>query len=391
MSRSSGCPDVDVVVAAGGASWEEAAIREIEGASSLRLTRRCVDVHDLLAVAHTGRAAAAFVSDDLAGLDLDAVAQLELAGVLVVAVGSDLHRGEALGIGRRSQLGRLADIALEVPAPPAEVSERSAPVVAVWGPAGAPGRSTVALSLAAATAARGIDTVLVDADTHGGALGQLLGVLDDVSGLVAACRAVNNGRPAEVVDHVLEIDPGLRLLTGLPRSDMWPQVRLSAFDGVLERLRAASQLVVVDTGSSLEPATGPGAARSQTAVQVVGAADVLVVVGRPDPVGLARLVRALHDVSTVAPDCLPLVAMNLMRSSLGWREKEVTAAVTRLGGTEPVVHLPFDQSSLDLAAVSGRAPREVAPASPFVAGVEVLVSHVLAEVGPPGALVGSDR
>jgi len=381
---------VDVVIAAGGAPWEEAAIREIESSTVLRLARRCVDVADLLAVAQTGRASGAIVSVDLPGLDVDAVSRLGSAGIVVAALASDPGRCEALGITRVLHLAGLDDIAHEVPLRQDPVS-RQAPVVAVWGPAGAPGRSTVALSLAAAAAARGVDTVLVDADTYGGALGQLLSVLDDVSGLVAACRAANHGRAGEVVDQLIRIDPCLRLLTGLPRADMWPQVRTSSLDGVLSHLRAVTDLVVVDVGSPLEPGTGPGAARNQTALQVVAAADLTVVVGRPDPVGLARLVRGLQDLTAVAPGGPPLVVINQMRASLGWGERDVRATVTRLTGTEPTVYLPADVPGLDLAAVSGRTPREAAPSSPFVARIEVLATQVLASVVAASALAESDQ
>lgn len=380
---------MDVVIAAGGAAWEERAIREVEASDELRLARRCVDVADLLAIAHTGRASAAIVSDDLAGLDVDAVARLEGAGIAVAVVGPPTERAAALGIRRTLRLGHLDEIAREEPSRPAPAAGRGAPLVAVWGSGGAPGRSTVALGLASSAAARGVDTVLVDADTHGGSLGQLLSVLDDVSGLVAACRAVNNGRPGEVADHLLDIDPGLRLLTGLPRADMWAQVRTSAMQGVLDQLRGLSGLVVADVGASIEPAWGPGPARHQTTLQVLEAADVVVVVGRPDPVGLSRLVRAVHDLAAVLPDVRPVLVVNQMRSSLGWHEREVRATVLRLTGVEPFIHLPHDQSGLDLAAVSGRSPRVAAPSSPFVARIEVLASHVLDQVVSPDALAGS--
>jgi len=382
---------MDVVIAAGGAGWEEVAIREVEASPVLRLARRCVDVADLLAVAHTDLAAAAILSADLPGLDVDAVAQLERAGVLVAAVASDPGRCEALGIRRVVRIGELDDIAYEAPAPPEPARASRAPIIAVWGPCGAPGRSTVALGLASAAAARGLETVLVDADTYGGALGQMLSVLDDVSGLVAACRAANNGRSGDVVEHLLEIDPGLRLLTGLPRADMWPQVRTSAFEAVLTRLRSAAELLVVDIGAPLESSPGPGPGRNQTALQVLAVADVIVVVGRPDPVGLARLVRAMNDLSTVAPGGEQVIAINLVRSTLGWGERDIRATVARLTGAEPVVYLPFDQSGLDLAAVSGRAPREASPSSPFVARIEVLASRLLTSVIAPDALAGSDR
>jgi MinD-like ATPase involved in chromosome partitioning or flagellar assembly len=377
---------MDVVVAAGDASWEQAVIREIDASSVLRLTRRCVDVADLLAVAHTGRAAAALVSVDLPGLDVDAVHQLEQAGVRVAAVEADPTRCHDLGISRGLRLGALDDVERELPEGSGVPQGRRAPLVAVWGPSGAPGRSTVALGLAAAAAARGVDTVLIDADTYGGSLGQSLGVLDDVSGLVAACRAANNGRPHEVVEHLVAIDPGLRLLTGLPRADMWPQVRTGAFEGVLGQLRGRAELVVADCGFSLEPGTSPGAARNQTTLQVIEQADAVVVVGRPDPVGLARLVRAVHDLADVLPGREPVVAVNMMRSSLGWGERDIRATVARLTGLEPVVHLPHDQSGLDLAAVTGRSPRLAAPSSPFVARIETLTSHLLASVLPESAL-----
>ncbi|MCL3818007.1 AAA family ATPase [Aeromicrobium wangtongii] len=379
---------MDVMIAAGGAAWEQAAIGELESSTSLRLVRRCVDVADLLAVAHTGQANAAIVSVDLPGLDVDAVAQLGHSGVVVAAVGADPVRCAALGIRRSLHIGQLGDIAHDVLVSPAGPQARRAPVVAVWGPAGAPGRSTVALALASAAAARRIDTILVDADTYGGAQGQLLSVLDDVSGLVAACRAANQGRPGEVVDHLLEVDPGLRLLTGLPRADMWPQVRAGAFEKVLDRMCGEAELVVVDIASPLEPGTGTGADRNQTALQVVAAADLVVVVGRPDPVGLARLVRGVQDLSAIDPAGRHVIAVNMMRPSLGWREREVRATVARLTGDEPVVHLPFDQSGLDLAAVKGRAPREAAPSSPFVARIEVLLGHVLSVAVPPRAVTG---
>lgn len=382
---------MDVAIAAGGAAWEEAAVREVEGSAVLRLARRCVDVADLLALAHTGRASAAIVSVDLPGLDLDAVSRLEAAGIVVATVDPAPGRDEAMHVRRVLQLGRLDDLADESPvAIETSGPTRRAAVVAVWGPAGAPGRSTVALSLAAATAARGVSTTLVDADTSGGSLGQMLAVLDDVSGLVAACRAVNNGRSHEVRDHLLGIDPSLNLLTGLPRADMWPQVRPRAFEGVLDELRGGAELVVVDIGSSIEPASGAGPSRDQTAVQVLELADLVVAVGRPDPVGLSRLVRGLHDLSALVPGVVPVVVVNQMRSSLGWPEREVRATIRRLAGVEPLVHVPFDQVGLDQAAMGGRTPREAAPTSSVVARVEVLASHVLSTAVSPDTLAASD-
>ena len=199
---------MDVVLAAGGAPWETAAISEIEGSSNLRLVRRCVDVADLLAIAETDVADAALVHTELSGLDADAVHRLERAGVRVAAVEADEERCLGLGIARRVALGcaRRAHPRHRRSDRRASPTDRGS-IVAVWGPTGAPDAARSRSALAAAAAAKGVDTVLVDADTYGGSLAQMLAVLDDVSGLMAACRAANNGHPGQVDDHLLHDRP----------------------------------------------------------------------------------------------------------------------------------------------------------------------------------------
>ncbi len=367
---------MDVVLAAGGAPWEAAAIGEIEASDGLRLVRRCVDVADLLALADSELAGAALVHIELSGLDADAVHRLERAGVCVAAVEADEERCRGLGIARRLALGAL-DVLTRDPITPSDDGTRDrGSVLAVWGPAGSPGRSTVALGIAAASAAKGIDTVLVDGDTYGGSLAQMLAVLDDVSGLMAACRAANNGHPGQVEDHLLTIDPHLRLLTGLPRADMWPQIRPGALELILRQLRATAELVVVDCGFAIEQAHGP-MSRNQATLQVLELADQVLALGKADPVGLARLVRGLHDLAHVRRGASPpTVVINMMRPSLGWKERDVDSTLRRLTGLSSASFLPFDQASLDQALMSGRTPRSTSPSSPFVARVEVLAKQL---------------
>jgi len=365
----------DVVVAAGGAAWESEVLREIELSASLRLTRRCVDVAELLAVAPSA-AGAAFVATELSGLDADAVFRLERSGVRVVGLG-DEERCRALGIVVRGKPGGLEQSVAEAgsPASPEISPERAgAATIAVWGSSGAPGRSTIAASLAASFAHHGSDTVLVDADTYGGSIAQMLAMLDDVSGLMAACRAANQGHADEVADHLLDVEPRLRLLSGIPRADMWPQVRPGALELVLQRLQADADVLVADCASVLEPGDGArGAGRNQVTRHVLSSADAVLVVGRADPVGLSRLVRALHDLSDVV-EVEPAVVVNLMRPSLGWSQREVARTLTRLTGSEPVTFVPADVSALDLAMMRGQLPRVVDPSSAFVTAIDDLAA-----------------
>ena len=146
-------------------------------------------------------------------------------------------------------------------------------MVAVWGPAGAPGRTTVAVGLAAEPAGRGQDTFLLDVDPYGGAVAQHLGVLDEVSGLLAAARPPTPAcsTPDRLAGLARQVDDRLRVLTGLPRPDRW---RGGAARGLRARCSTrppgwrSAGLVVLDTGFSLESdLRGPVRGRRRSATR----------------------------------------------------------------------------------------------------------------------------
>ena len=218
----------------------------------------------------------------------------------------------------------------------------------------------MAIALAAESAARGVSVTLVDADPYGGAVGQHLAVLDEVSGLLAASRLANAGQldRARLVELARGIGPGFRLVSGLPRPDRWTEVRPQALVEVLDVARTLDEMVVVDTGFGL-PSTpldpfAAGPARDEITLSVLEAADRLVVVGSADPVGLTRLVRALRDVTEVRPEGPEVVVVNRMRSSLGWSAREVGDLVTQVVPAARLVFLPDDRLAVDRALVSGR-------------------------------------
>lgn len=363
---------VRVAVAACGAHWEAAALAEIERDPALVLVRRCVDMADLLATAGTHRLDAALLAVDAPGLDGGVVERLIDLGVRPCAVEAD---GGHLGIDHTARLGRLADVGAGS-VPPRERGAEPGRLVAVWGPTGAPGRSSLAVSVAAAAAARGRRTALVDADAYGGSISQLLGVLDEVSGVMAACRDVNRGHPDGVAGHLLEISPTWRLLTGVPRADMWHHLRPDALETVLRTLRRDHDLVVVDCGFGVDAGPGSGPSRDQVTRRLLDVADDVLAVGRVDPVGLARFVRAVADAGPWRRP--PRLVLNGFRASLGWSEREVAATVRDLTGHTPWAFLPQDAPGHDLALMSGRPLREVAPTSGYVSRVERLAAELVA-------------
>lgn len=385
-----------MVLAAAGAGWEPSAVRALEAARDVVLVRRCVDVAELIAVAQAGGASVAAVDLSVPGLDVEAVAAVRAAGVRLVGLGPQ-ERAAALGVDTVGPGTDLLDLVRSVPGDGASTSgagsgtagtstagatsgpthggERGS-LVAVWGPAGAPGRSTVALALADAAGTPDRPAVVVDADTYGGAQAQLLGLLDEVSGVMAACRVANQGREEEVAEHLQVVRPGLAVLTGLPRPDMWLHVRRAPLRRVLDRLRDEHTSVVADVGFCLETGEGPSGARNQATLTVLEEADVVVVVGRADPVGLTRVVRGLHDLRELGVDD-PVVVLDQVRDGIGWSPDELASTVQRLAGVRPMVTLPHDPATVDTAALRGATPREVDPRSPFVVAVDTLATLTL--------------
>ncbi len=352
-----------VVVAGGGAAWESDIIDEIRRSDLLDLRRRCLDVADVLSLAE--HCDVAVVSTDLAGLDAETVVSLQRHGVRVIGVG-DGDRAFDLGM-LIARPGHIEEVVCEpvVDAPPADGN-----VIAVWGPHGAPGRSVVAASVAAAWAGRGRTVALVDADARGGALAQMFALLDDVSGLVAACRSANHGQLYDVVTQAVDIEPGLKLLTGVARADMWAQVRLGPFERVIQHLAQSCDAVIVDLGPGLDEAE----------THVLDMASQVIVVGRADPVGLARLVRSLHDLRDVRDLVSPLtpthVVINQVRSTSAWTQRDVADAVHRLAGVRPDLFVPADHPALDTAVLRGKVPAQVSSNSPFAAAMADLVERM---------------
>lgn len=407
---------IPVVFAADGAPWETRLVVGLDrGDHDVTVVRRCVDIVDLLAVALSGQARAALVSASLRRLDADAVDRLHAAGVAPVAVlrrhdGAAEDRMHALGIahvvpddadpavvasviwaavadadasagtGRASRAFGDPRSATSTVIPPGgvPVSEdrrpRQGSVVAVWGPTGAPGRTTVAVSLADELARLGSASLLVDADSYGGVVAAILGLLDESPGLAAVCRQAAATRldAATLASLCWGLGPNLRVLTGVPRAQRWPELRASAIGPVLAAARALADFTVVDCGFCLESdeelsfdTMAPR--RNGATLAVLDDADVILAVGAADPIGLQRLVHGLAELRDAEVAAPIWVVLNRVRRTVvpGDPSAELTAALDRFTGLTPAALLPSDPASLDAALVVGRTLGEARPGSPL--------------------------
>ncbi len=405
---TSGGGRVGALLLADGEPWERTVLGELAGSPAVAVVRRCLDTTDLMAAATIGEAAVALVAAEAAGLDGAAVDHLRRHGLAVVVVADDgvatvrgvahvltpdlvdlvpvLTRVVAQAGARPTPppgaggTGPPRSRAEDVPVPPGTAAEagrgEQGRVVAVWGPGGAPGRTTLALGLAAELAHRRRPVLLVDADPWGGTVAQHLGVLDEVSGLLAASRAAATGAldDARVASLSLTVGGRLRVLTGLPRPDRWPEVGAGVVEAVCRSARVAGD-VVVDTGAGLEVeagawASGPG--RDATSLEAIEVADEVVLVGAADPVGLSRLVRAAAELHDVRPAGADRVVLNRVRSSLGWTSAELVALVADAVPGRPVHLLPDDRTSVDRALREGALLTEVGTGALRRALVEVV-------------------
>ncbi len=415
---------VPVLTAVTDAGWEADLVAALAGADlGVTIVRRCVDLADLLATAATGSARAALLSADLRRLDRDAVAQLHSGGLAVVgllpagdeAARQRLHQlGVAHVLPADADPGRIAAAvigALSAPGGPA--ADRSEPrqsvgapataavaagrLVAVWGPTGAPGRSTVAVTLAAELANRGCSTLLADGDVYGGVVAQLLGLLDEAPGLAAAARLANAGGldRTRLAGLARSLNPTLRVLTGISRADRWPELRPAALEVVWSCCRELAAVTVVDCGFALEQdeelAYDTAAPRRNGAtLATLQAADTVLAVGAGDPVGLQRLVRGLSELREVLPDLRPLVIVNRVRRTATGPDpqRQIATLLERYAGLAAAAYVPEDRAGCDAALVRGQPLTVAAPGSPARRALATLAGALAGpglELGPRGA------
>lgn len=417
---------LQVFTAVTGAVWESALVGALDRTDhGVTVVRRCVDVSELLAAAATGTGQAALLSAELRRLDGDAVARLEAAGVAVVGL---VEPGDERAAERLRQLGVLhvlpadaepeviaralreavegasptrrdvADPRAALPAPgvrevPGERPVGTGSVIAVWGPTGAPGRTTVAVGIADEAARLGLSTLLVDADVYGGVVAQVLGLLDESPGLAGAARLAGSGTldTDAVVRLAWAVRPRLRVLTGLARADRWPELRPRAVAAVLEEARRLAACTVVDCSFSLEDdeelsfdTAAPR--RNGATLAALESADTVLCVSGADPVALQRSVRALDELRQVLPGVEPVMVVNQVRRGPvpGDARREIAAALERFAGRTVRFALPFDRGATDAALASGRTLAEVAPGSPLRIALRSMAAALTGEPEPRG-------
>ena len=291
--------------------------------------------------------------------------------------------------------------AIAVPAAAGTGSPRGA-VIAVWGPEGAPGRTSLAIALAAeladASHERGATIALADADTRAAAVAPSLGLLDEAPGFAAACRLTGSGSLDRAqFERIAQLHRsgrgGIQVLTGLGRASRWPELTADRVRGVLTAVRDWAELTVVDVAAGFEHdeelMTDLNAPRRNAAtIEVLRSADLVVAVGAADAIGLSRFLRAHADLAELVEPPRVLTVINKVRSSaIGLNPAaQIRQTLARFGGIEAAVLVPWDPSAFDAALLSGRPLLDAAPRSAARTAVKELSSLVRSPASEPVGL-----
>ena len=325
-------------------------------------------------------------------LSAELISACDRAGVRILALGgadsrllgrlglSEALRPEAAGWEIAAALASETDT---VPRPQSVLPHR---VIAVWGPHGAPGRSTLAIQLAVELSRRERRTALVDTDTVAPALALLLGLSDDAPGVAAACRRAERGAldSAELTRLATTVATGggdIEVLPGINRPSRWPELSSTRLRATLGACREWSEETVVDVAAAFDAdeevtydLAGPRRHAATTAS--LNEADLIIAVASADPLGISRFVREHAELRRLTAPAPVVVVVNQVRPGpLGIDARgQVRRTLERFAGITDVVFLPFDQRAADAALLHARPMTDVAPRSPFLAAVRRLAS-----------------
>ena len=359
---------------------ENVLLREAQNAG-IEVRRRCVDAVELLAASTVSRGVPLLLHMDLPRISREVLSALSDNTAEITIIASTDHQfslAQSWGLGqvvrlRDSHSARALNAAglftrVQQPIHLNDVSRTisqvqgndisRAHVVCLWSATGSTGRSTLAIGLAEAWAREGERALLIDADTCGPSLATALGVTDDLSGIVVACRYAdqNSLDRRSLSSACRELQNNLWILTGLSDPQRWPEVGAASLGSVIDRAREFFDRVVIDIAptvpdiadtsdaQSMDPLARLRPARNAASIAVLKAADTVVVVIRPDAIGALRLVQEFGSSAKYFPKADKVFLVNRVqqkyRSSL---HREFGGICAGLVGNDPMfVMIPED-------------------------------------------------
>ncbi len=401
---------MSILLAITGPLESEILVELAQARPPIAVARRCADHAEVLGAARAGLGTVAVVED----ADLAFVESLHRCGVRVVGIGPSgaaRHRGfDALCSPHASEVRACIAHMLADPLEPAndaEESGRAGRLIAVWGTNGAPGRSTLARDLAAALAAAepaesetarsrrwrfagraarvpeaasAPSVLLVDADTVSPSLAQLLSLNQESSALAVAARKINLGEASSTLLPDLCVPvAGFDFLAGFNRGNRWREMPEPVARELFAQAKRGWDHVVADCAPGIERSEyGYDSDRDCATLELLDAADDVLLVGRASPVGIRRLLERFDEAADIGIERLHVVVNRVRRGRFAEAEEREIGALLAERGVEETTWIRDDDARYSQAELRGLVLREVAPACPAAADVAGLAARLLA-------------
>lgn len=365
----------------------------LAGRRDVELVLRCVDRVEALAAVRAGNLDAAILIGLPPWFDPELQDEIDRAGVRLVGVGLNGSGAPTDRVQRLPASAGPGDIVRScatsvAPAPPAPpTGQPSAPkgkLIAVWGPKGSPGRTTVALGLARELARQDSSTLLIDGDPYGGDLLQMAGVVDDLPTVIWAAQLAGRQTftAARAMTSLRRTDrSGPILVPGLPRGDLWQEVSPFGWRQLLVVARALFTHTVCDTGAVLETDDDPYATgardRNHMTITALSDADRVVAVCRADEIGIKNFLWAFGSLTKVVDsDRVVVVAARVVPGE----ERDISDALRRHIGHRPAVYIRDGRAASRGRRRARNQEREL------VLGMKALVAGLGGPAKPRGVL-----
>ena len=195
-------------------------------------------------------------------------------------------------------------------------------IIAVFGPKGGIGRTTIAVNVAVAAASElGQRTALLDGSFQFGDVGVLLNLNPKNKSIADLAPDLEAGLELETIDPFLTVhSSGVKVLLAPPSPEMAELVTPVGVRKVLEMLRRTNDLIIVDCSSSM----------NDTTLAILDSADVILTMLTLEITSIKnmRLFLEVTDQLGYASSSIKLV-LNRADSTLGIRVADVEQSIGR--------------------------------------------------------------
>ena len=208
------------------------------------------------------------------------------------------------------------------------------------GASGGCGVTEIAIELGRELGKRGEKTVVVDGDELSPSMAQRLN-LPLHPNLRTAVDVVEHGT-GRLSECLVGIASNLEILTGLPHPKDWVEMRSSDMEALLSELACGRPQLVVNASPLIEDLSSFGGAdRFGISRAAISSADTLVVVCPPTPMGVARLLDRVADLTALA-DGKPVHVVVSRTQKSTFKRNEIEREIERSIAAASVHFIPND-------------------------------------------------